>query len=130
MKQITKEQWLEALLAIQRGSRLNQLLSVMSGGVMQYVTWLDTASFVSLGGAEQGELLQQMLAQEQLESCWPARWEQWQGAGILHDQAGNKGLLVVVAYATMEDFQQEQLQQKLHWLRQMQQQNGFPIRLL
>ena len=56
MKQITKEQWLEALLAIQQGSRLNQLLSVMSGGTIQYVAWLDTASFASLDGAEQGRV--------------------------------------------------------------------------
>lgn len=130
MKHITKEKWLEALLAINQGSRLNQLLSVMSGGAIQYIAWQDTAAFASSDAAEQRGILQQMLAQAQLEICWPAQPEQWQGAGILHDKDGKRGLLVVAAFAVMEDFQQAQLQQKLSWLRQLQRQNKFPVRLL
>lgn len=129
MEQITRERWLEALLSLQQGGRLNQLLSVMSGGDLQYVEWLEPGHFAALDGEGQAEVLGQRLAQEQLDSCWPQP-EHWQGAGLLHMQGGGKGLMVVSAFAAIEDFQQETLARQLRWLQQMQQQNGFPVRLL
>lgn len=130
MEQITRTRWLEALLSLQQGGRFNQVLSVMSGGDLQYVEWLEPSPFAALDSAGQAEVLQQRLAQEQLASCWPLLPEHWQSAGILHMQDGGKGLMVVAAFAAIEDFQQEALARQLHWLRQMERQNSFPVRLL
>ena len=40
MEQTSREAWLAALLPIKEGGRLNQLLSVMTGGDIQYIQWL------------------------------------------------------------------------------------------
>lgn len=130
MEQITRERWLSALLSMDGGGRLNPLLSVMSGGKIQFVTWLEPVSFAASDAAAQNDALQQLLAEAQITGQWPAQPLQWQGAGLLHSQNGEQGLLVAAAFAAPEDFQQSQLEQALRWLRQMQQHNSFPVRLL
>ena len=55
MEQITKEAWLNALLPIHNGGRLNQLLSVMTGGNIQYIEWLMNMGLETMQAAEQAE---------------------------------------------------------------------------
>ncbi len=124
---ITKETWLKGLLSINQGARINQLLSIMTGGQIQSVQWLmDTPTDT----AEQAEYLQAVLQQAQVESQFVIPASAWQGVGILHTDEGQTGLLVTAAYAQQNDFHQAELQAALQWLQQMLQLNDFPIRLL
>lgn len=127
---ITRETWLNALLPINNGGRLNQLLSVMTGGKIQYVQWMLNMELETMDVNMQAEQIQQVLAQESVESAFVIPALPWQGAGILHTNDGEKGLLVVAAYAAVEDFYQEELQAQLLWLQQMQELNHFPVRML
>lgn len=126
-----RQRWMQAVCNLEQGARVNQLLSIMSGGEIAYVQWLypllrdDYAM-----PAEQQSFLQAQLAAEQIDSVWPAQAMPWQGAGLLHTRGGQTGLLVVAAYAAQEDFNQEELQMQLSWLQQMKQHNNFPVRLL
>ncbi len=124
---ITRETWIQGLLSIQQGARLNQLLSIMTGGQIQSVQWLMDAPADT---AEQAEYLQAALQQAQVESQFVIPAMPWQSAGILRTDEGQTGLLVMAAYAAAEDFRQGELQAALQWLQQMLQLNDFPIRLL
>ncbi len=124
---ITREQWMQSLLLIKQGARINQLLSIMTGGQIQSVQWLMD---VPDSAVKQAEYLQAALQQMQVESQFVIPAMPWQGAGILHTDEGRTGLLVTAAYAAQEDFHQEDLQAALQWLQQMLQLNHFPIRLL
>ena len=130
MEQITKEAWLNALLPIHNGGRLNQLLSVMTGGNIQYIEWLMNMGLDTMQAAEQAETIQQVLANAQVDSQFVVPALPWQGAGILHTGEGETGLMVIAAYAALEDFHQEELQAQLQWLQQMQHLNNFPVRML
>lgn len=130
MEQITREMWLKALLPMKDGGRLNQLLSVMTGGDIQQIQWLLDGALEEQNAVGQAEQLQQALSQMQLESEFVIPVLPWQGAGILHMRDGATGLIVISAYAAVEDFYQDGLQAQLQWLQQMQQLNNFPIRLL
>ena len=130
MEQISRETWLKALLPIKEGGRLNQLLSIMSGGKIPYIQWLTEIGLDAMPAEEQAETLQQVLAQVQVESQFVVPAVPWQGAGILHTDEGEKGLMVIAAYAGIEDFHQEELQAQLQWLQQMQHLNPFPVRML
>lgn len=130
MEAITKETWLNALLPIHNGGRLNQLLSVMTGGNIQYIQWMLHSGVEQMHAAEQADFIQQILAQEGVESQFVIPNQPWQGAGVLHTSEGEKGLMVIAAYAAIEDFHQEELQAQLQWLQQMQQLNAFPVRML
>lgn len=130
MEQVTRETWLNALLPIHNGGRLNQLLSVMTGGEIQYIQWMLNMGIETMEPAEQADVLQQMLSQAQVESAFVIPAVPWQGAGILHTNEGDKGLMVISAYAAVEDFHQEELQAQLQWLQQMQHLNPFPVRML
>ena len=112
MEQITKEAWLNALLPIHNGGRLNQLLSVMTGGNIQYIEWLMNMGLDTMQVAEQAETIQQVLANAQVNSQFVVPALPWQGAGILHTAEGETGLMVISAYAALEDFHQEELQAK------------------
>ena len=68
MEQITREAWLQALLPIKEGGRLNQLLSVMTGGDIQYIQWLQDFGIADMDAETQADTLQQILAQAQVES--------------------------------------------------------------
>lgn len=130
MEQVTRETWLNALLPIHDGGRLNQLLSVMTGGEIQHIQWMQNMGIDTMESAEQADVLQQMLSQAQVESAFVIPAVPWQGAGILHTNEGDKGIMVISAYAAVEDFLQEELQAQLHWLQQMQHLNPFPVRML
>ena len=130
MEQVTREAWLNALLPINNGGRLNQLLSVMTGGNIQYIQWMLDMGIETMSVAEQAETIQQILAQDNVESAFVIPAEPWQGAGILHTSDGETGLMVISAYVAIEDFYQENLQAQLQWLQQMQQLNNFPVRML
>ncbi|MBQ6853036.1 MAG: hypothetical protein IJO07_02530 [Peptococcaceae bacterium] len=130
MEQVTKETWLNALLPIHNGGRLNQLLSVMTGGNIQYIDWLINMGIDTMHAAQQAEIMQQVLADAQVESQFVVPATPWQGAGILHTSDGETGLMVIAAYAAIEDFHQEELQAQLQWLQQMQHLNHFPVRML
>ena len=127
---VTKEQWMQALLQIEQGGRLNRLLSIMSGGEVATVQWMQDLTGTSLPAAEQAEYIQQVLQQAGVKTQFVIAPTNWQSAGILHLRDGNKGLLVTLAYAAMEDFQQGELQAHLQWLQQMLQLNNIPVRLL
>ena len=131
MEQATERQhWLQAVCNLEQGARLNQLLSIMSGGQSAYVQW----SFPLLQEGYQlpedpAEYLQQQLSLSDLQTPWP-QWDNlWHAAGITQERTGGTGVIVVLAYARQEEFDQAQLQQALSWLQQMQQQ-PFPVRLL
>lgn len=130
MEQVTREMWLQALLPIKNGGRLNQLLSVMTGGAIQQIQWLNEIGLETMDVAQQADALQQVLLQTNVENEFLIPASPWQGAGILHMNEGETGLIVVAAYAEAEDFYQDELQAQLQWLQQMQQLNGFPVRLL
>ena len=127
METITKEAWMQALLQINEGARLNQLMSIMTGGQIQNVNWLNDGSE---NASEQAEYLQDALESAGVESHFVIPAEKWQDAGLIHTDEGRTGLLVTAAYAQQEDFHQAALQHKLQWLQQMLQLNDFPIRLL
>lgn len=131
MEQATERQrWLQAVCNLEQGARLNQLLSIMSGGQIAYVQW----SFPLLQEGYQlpedpAEYLQQQLSLSDLQTPWP-QWDNlWHAAGITQERTGGTGVIMVLAYARQEEFDQAQLQQALSWLQQMQQQ-PFPVRLL
>ena len=130
MEQITREAWLQALLPIKEGGRLNQLLSVMTGGDIQYIQWLQDFGIADMDAETQADTLQQILTQAQVESQFVVPALPWQGAGVMHMRDGVKGLMVIASYAAVEDFHQSDLQQQLQWLQQMQHLNPFPIRML
>lgn len=130
MEQVTREAWLNALLPINDGGRLNQLLSVMTMGNIQYIQWMLDMGIHWMNTAEQAEIMQQILAQAQVDSQFVIPAVPWQGAGILHTSEGETGLMVISAYAAVEDFHQEELQAQLQWLQQMQHLNNFPVRML
>ena len=130
MEQITREAWLNALLPIHNGGRLNQLLSVMTGGNIQYIEWMLHMGIDAMSPAEQAETIQQVLANAQVDSQFVVPVMPWQGAGILHTAEGETGLMVIAAYAALDDFHQEELQAHLQWLQQMQHLNNFPVRML
>ena len=130
MEPVTKEQWMQALLGLKQGGRLNPLLSIMSGGTLQQIRWMTDITTEPMDASIQADYIQQMLAQAQVESQFVIAPIPWQGAAVLTTDAGQNGLLVCAAYAAAEDFQQAQLQQQLHWLQQMAQLNDFPVRLL
>ena len=127
MEQITKEMWMQALLKMNQGARLNQLLSIMTGGQIQSVQWL---ADLPADAKAQAEYLQAVLQQAQMESQFLIPAVPWQSAGILHMDDGQTGCMIVMAYAIQEDFHQGALQAQLQWLQQMAQLNGFPVRLL
>ena len=127
METITKEAWMQALLQINEGARLNQLMSIMTGGQIQNVNWLNDGLE---NASEQAEYLQDALESAGVESQFIIPAEKWQAAGLIHTDEGRTGLLVTAAYAQQEDFHQAALQHKLQWLQQMLQLNDFPIRLL
>ena len=131
----SREQWLKALLHMgkpgEKGARLNQLLSLISGGEIQYVEWLyPELKEEQLNGEKLQNLLNEKLQQEGLAAVWPASLPQFQGAGILQDNKNEAGLYLVLTYADAADFYQEELKEMLLWLQQMQQNNSFPVRLL
>lgn len=130
MEQTSREAWLAALLPIKEGGRLNQLLSVMTGGDIQYIQWLQDFGIAQMDAVTQAETLQQILTQAQVDSEFVIPALPWQGAGVMHMNDGVKGLMVISAYAAIEDFHQEELQTQLQWLQQMQQLNNFPVRML
>ena len=122
---------MQAVCNLEQGARVNQLLSIMSGGEIAYVQWLYPLLQDNYALPEdQLSFLQAQLAAEQVDSVWPAQAMPWQSAGLLHTRGGQTGLLVVAAYAAQEDFSQEELQMQLSWLQQMKQHNAFPVRLL
>lgn len=126
-----RQRWMQAVCNLEQGARVNQLLSIMSGGEIAYVQWLYPLLQDGYTMPEnQQSFLQAQLAAEQVDSVWPAPAMQWQSAGLLHTRGGQTGLLVVAAYAAPEDFSQEELQLQLSWLQQMKQHNDFPVRLL
>lgn len=126
-----RQRWIQAVCNLEQGARVNQLLSIMSGGEIAYVQWLYPLLQDSYAMPEdQQSFFQAQLAAEQVDSVWPAQAMQWQSAGLLHTRSGQTGLLVVAAYAAQEDFNQEELQMQLSWLQQMKQHNDFPVRLL
>ncbi len=127
MERITKEAWIEALLQINEGARLSQLMSIMTGGQIQSIQWLNNAPVQS---AEQAEYLQAALEAIGVESQFIIPSESWQAAGLIQTDEGRTGLLVTAAYAQQDDFHQAALQAKLQWLQQMIQLNDFPVRLL
>lgn len=127
MEPVTKEQWMQALLSINQGARLNQLMSIMTGGTIQTIQWLMDAPAET---GEQAEYLQAVLQQSGVDSQFIIPAVPWQGAGLLRTDDGQTGLLVTAAYALQEDFHQGELQARLQWLQQMQQLHNFPIRLL
>lgn len=127
MESITKETWMQALLGINDGARLNQLMSIMSGGQVQAIQWLADAP---QHNAAQAEYLQAALQQAGVESQFVIPAECWQSAGLMRMDDGRTGLIVAAAYAQQEDFHQAALQAKLQWLQQMLQLNDFPVRLL
>lgn len=127
MESITKEAWMQALLQIKQGTRINQLLSIMSGGQIQSVQWL---ADLPTEAETQADHLQAVLQQAQVESQFIIPAHPWQSAGILHTEDGQTGLMVVLAYAVQDDFHQGALQAQLQWLQQMVQLNNFPVRLL
>lgn len=124
---VTNEQWMQALLSINQGARLNQLLSIMTGGSIQGIQWLLDAPAQA---GEQAEYLQAALEQAGVDSQFIIPAVPWQGAGLLRTDDGQTGLLVTAAYAMQEDFHQGELQACLQWLQQMLQLNSFPICLL
>lgn len=130
MTQVTKEQWMQALLRIEQGGRLNRLLSIMSGGKVAAVQWMQEITGKNLPASEQAEYVQQVLQQAGVETQFVIAPTIWQSAGILQMRDGSRGLLVTLAYAAMEDFQQGELQAQLQWLQQMLQLNGIPVQLL
>ena len=130
MEQVTKETWLNALLPINNGGRLNQLLSVMTGGNIHSIQWMLDMGIDTMDAASQAETIQQILAGADVESSFVIPAVPWQGAGILHTSEGETGLMVIAAYAAIDDFYQEYLQSQLQWLQQMQQLNNFPVRML
>ena len=130
-----REQWLKGLLYMgkpgEKGARLNQLLSLVSGGEIQYVEWVYPELTEEQVNAEQLQtVLSEKLQQEGVEVVWPADMPAYQGAGILQDNKNEAGLYLVAAYADMADFYQEELRKMLLWLQQLQQSNSFPVRLL
>lgn len=127
MEPITKEAWMQALLQINEGARLNQLMSIMTGGQIQSVQWLNDSPD---NASEQAEYLQAALQNAGVESEFIIPSEAWQAAGLIRTDEGRTGLLVAAAYAQQEDFHQAALQAKLQWLQQMLQLNDFPVRLL
>ena len=135
MEKEDREQWLKALLHMgkpgEKGARLNQLLSLISSGEIQYVDWVYPGLTEEKLDQEQLQnLLGEKLQQGGLQVVWPADMPNYQGAGILEDNKNEAGLYVVAAYADMADFYQEELREMLLWLQQMQQNNSFPVRLL
>ena len=62
MEQVTKETWLNALLPINNGGRLNQLLSVMTGGNIHSIQWMLDMGIDTMDAASQAETIQQILA--------------------------------------------------------------------
>lgn len=121
MEQATERQrWLQAVCNLEQGARLNQLLSIMSGGQIAYVQW----SFPLLQEGYQlpedpAEYLQQQLSLSDLQTPWP-QWDNlWHAAGITQERTGGTGVIMVLAYARQEEFDQAQLQQALSWLQQM-----------
>ena len=127
MEVITNDAWMQALLQINEGARLNQLMSIMTGGQIQSVQWLNEAPAEA---AQQAEYLQAALQNAGVESQFIIPAEAWQAAGLIRTDEGRTGLLVTAAYAQQEDFHQAALQAKLQWLQQMLQLNNIPIRLL
>ena len=127
MEVITNDAWMQALLQINQGARLNQLMSIMTGGQIQSVQWLNDAPGEA---AEQAEYLQAALQNAGVESQFIIPAEAWQAAGLIRTDEGRTGLLVTAAYAQQEDFHQAALQAKLQWLQQMQHLNDFPVRML
>ncbi len=130
MEQYSRETWLNALLPIRDGDRLNKLLSVMTGGNIQHIQWLTELGLETMQSEEQAETLQQILLQANVQSDFILPAVPWQGAGILHTDENQIGLMVISAYAAMEDFHQDELQAQLQWLQQMQHLNNFPVRML
>ena len=55
MEQVTKETWLNVLLPINNGGRLNQLLSVMTGGNIQSIQWMLDMGIDTMDAASQAE---------------------------------------------------------------------------
>ena len=127
MEMITKETWTEALLSIHQGARLNQLLSIMTGGQLQTIQWLADAPAEA---DAQAEYLQAALEQAGVESQFVIPPKPWQSVGLLRTDEGQTGIVVMAAYALQEDFHQSELQSQLQWLQQMLQINDFPVRLL
>ena len=127
METVTKETWMQALLSINQGARLNQLLSIMTGGSIQAIQWLNDAPQEN---AEQAEYLQAALQSAGVESQFIIPAESWQSAGLMRMDDGRIGLMVTAAYAQQDDFMQSALQAKLQWLQQMLQLNDFPVRML
>lgn len=64
--------------------------------------------------------MQQQLSLSDLQTPWP-QWDNlWHAAGITQERTGGTGVIMVLAYARQEEFDQAQLQQALSWLQQMQ----------
>jgi hypothetical protein len=127
MEVITNDAWMQALLQINEGARLNQLMSIMTGGQIQSVQWLNDAPAEAV---QQAEYLQAALQNAGVESQFIIPAEAWQAAGLIRTDEGCTGLLVTAAYAQQGDFHQAALQAKLQWLQQMQHLNNFPVRML
>lgn len=109
MEVITKDRWLNALLKQQNGGRLNQMLSLMTGGEIEYVEWNQTSD------------------------------DPWDMQGTVHLQYRElpsdpitrlEGIIVMSAFASLEDFSQDRLEQQLQWVRNTQIEEHVPVRLL